>query len=219
MSLLWGRDFEFSCSAAALIVSLSNHLGFIAHLNCSKAVLPTLQKLSSNWTLVELKMLDVSDRTRTGIFILKCYFSVDAIIVKGYILNENHFLISFLSQNAGYREASLSGVFHARGSLQRYLENDCRWTRRRSLHTPVGQLGMWVDLCSGQEGRRLCPDQSFHELLRCLKRQIPTQKIDRFWGKNAVPRTTYQTRLFKLFYSLNCNQKMAGLSTCQIPNA
>ena len=39
-------------------------------LDCSKAALTTSQKVLPNWKLVELKMLDFSDRTRTGISFL-----------------------------------------------------------------------------------------------------------------------------------------------------
>ena len=39
-------------------------------LDCSTAALATPQKVLSTWKLVELKMLDFSDRTRTGISIL-----------------------------------------------------------------------------------------------------------------------------------------------------
>ena len=41
-----------------------------SRLDCSTAALTTPQKVSSNWELVELKMLDFSDHTRTGISIL-----------------------------------------------------------------------------------------------------------------------------------------------------
>ena len=40
------------------------------HLDCSTAALTTPQKVLPIWKLVELKMLDFSDRTRTGISIL-----------------------------------------------------------------------------------------------------------------------------------------------------
>ena len=39
-------------------------------LNCSTAALIAPKKVLSNGTLVELKMLDLSDRTRTGVSIL-----------------------------------------------------------------------------------------------------------------------------------------------------
>ena len=39
-------------------------------LDCSTAALTTTQKVLPIWKLVELKMLDFSDRTRTGITIL-----------------------------------------------------------------------------------------------------------------------------------------------------
>ena len=42
----------------------------ILRLNCSTAALTIPQKVLSIWKLVELKMLEFSDRTRTGILIL-----------------------------------------------------------------------------------------------------------------------------------------------------
>ena len=39
-------------------------------LDCSTAALTTPQKVLPIWKLVELKMIDFSDRTRTGISIL-----------------------------------------------------------------------------------------------------------------------------------------------------
>ena len=55
------------------------------HLDCSTAALTTPQKVLPIWRLVELKMLDFSDRTRTGVSILTstadCHIIVRANLV------------------------------------------------------------------------------------------------------------------------------------------
>ena len=64
-------------------------------LDCSTAALTTHQKVLPIWKLVELKVLDVSDRTRTGISILTsaadylCPCLTKIIKFRGYISREN----------------------------------------------------------------------------------------------------------------------------------
>ena len=60
----WGQPLWYKFP-----VSLSNHVGFTPWL-LSGNTLPTPQKDLSNWRLVELNLLDFSNRTRTGISIL-----------------------------------------------------------------------------------------------------------------------------------------------------
>ena len=76
---LWFGGILGSASRAEFTVSLSNHLAI--YLDCSTAALTTHQKVVPIWKLVELKMIDFSDRTWTGISILTSaadtYISID----------------------------------------------------------------------------------------------------------------------------------------------
>ena len=70
-------------------------------LDCFTAALTTPQKVLPIWKLVELKMLDISDRTRTGISILTSAADVSGgydnifIFMKQYFINT---LLSFFSR-------------------------------------------------------------------------------------------------------------------------
>ena len=66
-AFFWFGGILGSASRVEFPVSLSNHA---LPLDCSTAALTTPQKVLPIWKLVELKMLDFSDRTRAGISIL-----------------------------------------------------------------------------------------------------------------------------------------------------
>ena len=69
--LVW-RDTGVSLKGPNFPTPRAAKLGL--RLDCSTAVLTTPQKVLSIWRLVELKMLDFSDRTRTDISILTSAF-------------------------------------------------------------------------------------------------------------------------------------------------
>ena len=52
-----------------------------SRLGCSTAALTTPQKVSYSWDMVELKMFDFSDRTRTAISILTSAADLDPILL------------------------------------------------------------------------------------------------------------------------------------------